>query len=85
MIKSAHPIRLAKIDHLVLKVHDLDRMIAFYIDVLGCELEREAGSFGLAQLRAGASLLDLLDARSEFGLHSGSPPMARHPTWITSA
>ncbi len=79
MTATNNPIQLLKIDHLVLKVHNLDRMIAFYIDVLGCKLEREAGSFGLAQLRAGASLLDLLDARSKFGLQSGSPPDGKAP------
>lgn len=79
MTNNAQPIQLAKIDHLVLKVHDLDRMSAFYIDVLGCKLDREAGSFGLAQLRAGASLIDLLDARSDFGLRSGSPPDGKAP------
>ncbi|MEL7219361.1 MAG: VOC family protein [Pseudomonadota bacterium] len=79
MIGNENPIRPSKIDHLVLKVHDLDKMMAFYIDVLGCTIEREPGDFRLAQLRAGTSLIDLLDARSEFGLRSGSPPDGKAP------
>lgn len=55
------PIRVAVIDHVVLRTRRLNRMIAFYRDVLGCPVEREAGASGLAQLRAGHSLIDILD------------------------
>ena len=48
------------LDHLVLRVHDLGRMIRFYTDVLGCEVERRIEATGLVQLRAGQSLVDLL-------------------------
>lgn len=47
------------IDHVVLRVRDLDRMLAFYRDVLGCDVERRLDS-GLTQLRAGDSLIDLV-------------------------
>ncbi len=55
------PIQVAVIDHVVLRTKHLGRMIAFYRDVLGCPVEREAGASGLAQLRAGNSLIDILD------------------------
>lgn len=55
------PIQVAVIDHVVLRTQHLNRMIAFYRDVLGCPVEREAGASGLAQLRAGNSLIDILD------------------------
>ena len=35
------------IDHVVLRVSDLDRMVRFYRDVLGCHLERSQEAIGL--------------------------------------
>lgn len=55
------PIDIAVIDHVVLRTIHPARMIAFYRDVLGCPVEREAGDSGLTQLRAGNSLIDILD------------------------
>lgn len=53
-------IKLTAIDHVVFRVQDMDRMIGFYRDVLGAEIEREVPDFGLVQMRAGNSLIDLL-------------------------
>jgi len=50
------------IDHVVIRVTDMDRAIRFYTDVLGCIEERRVAGIGLVQLRAGRSLIDLLDA-----------------------
>ena len=50
------------IDHVVLRVADLERAIAFYEGVLGAKVERRSESFGLVQLRAGRSLIDLIKA-----------------------
>ncbi len=50
------------IDHVVLRVADLERAIAFYEGVLGAKVERRSESFGLVQLRAGRSLIDLIGA-----------------------
>ena len=55
-------ITVRNIDHIVLRVRDPKRMIAFYGEVLGCPLERKVESFGLYQLRAGNALIDLVDA-----------------------
>ena len=57
----ANPINIRLIDHVVFRVRDLKAMVSFYTDVLGCRLERGPGEFGLAQLRAGQSLIDLVD------------------------
>ena len=53
-----------KLDHVVLRVADLDRAIAFYRDVLGCAVERRVESIDLVQMRAGESLIDLIKAGS---------------------
>ena len=48
------------LDHVVLRVADMDRAIAFYEQVLGLHVERRLESIGLVQLRAGASMIDLV-------------------------
>lgn len=55
------PFNISQIDHVVLRVQDLPRALAFYCGVLGCAEERRVPQFGLVQLRAGASLIDLVD------------------------
>ncbi len=50
------------LDHVVLRVADLDRAIRFYCEVLGCTEERRVERIGLVQLRAGAALIDLIPA-----------------------
>ncbi len=67
-------IRIREIDHLVLRVVDMDRMLRFYCDVLGCSIERRVDSIGLVQLRAGRSLLDLVPVDSELGRAGGAAP-----------
>jgi glyoxylase I family protein len=54
--------RIAGLDHVVLRVANLDRAIEFYEKVLGCHVERTLGQPRLVQLRAGASLIDLVPA-----------------------
>ena len=53
------------IDHVVLRAGDVKAMIAFYSDILGCTVERSLPGIGLYQLRAGASLIDIIDAEAE--------------------
>lgn len=67
-------IRIREIDHLVLRVIDLDRMLRFYCDVLGCSIERRVDGIGLVQLRAGRSLLDLVPVDGELGRAGGAAP-----------
>ncbi|AND67744.1 lactoylglutathione lyase [Dyella thiooxydans] len=67
-------IRIGEIDHVVLRVCDLDAMQRFYCDVLGCREERRQDEIGLVQLRAGASLIDLVSVDGRIGRHGGAPP-----------
>ena len=67
-------IHIRQIDHLVLRVVDLDRMLRFYCDALGCKVERRQDNIGLVQLRAGASLIDLVPVDGEIGRAGGAPP-----------
>ena len=54
------PVTVTGLDHVVLRVTDMDRAIAFYGAVLGCPIERRLESIGLVQLRAGTSMIDLV-------------------------
>lgn len=67
-------IRIREIDHLVLRVVDLERMLGFYRDVLGCAVERRQDELGLVQLRAGRSLLDLVPVDGQIGRRGGAAP-----------
>jgi catechol 2,3-dioxygenase-like lactoylglutathione lyase family enzyme len=57
---AASPVRVAGLDHVVLRVADMDRAITFYEQVLGLHVERRLEAIGLVQLRAGASMIDLV-------------------------
>lgn len=70
------PFVMRGIDHIVLRVADLPRMLAFYRDVLGCTDEREQAAIGLYQLRAGASLIDLVTIDGKLGARGGAAPGA---------
>ncbi|ARP86720.1 VOC family protein [Bordetella genomosp. 9] len=67
------------IDHVVLRVRDLPRMIDFYERVLGCRLVHRQDEIGLVHLQAGASLIDLVDAAGPLGLKGGDAPLREAP------
>ena len=65
---------LAAIDHVVFRVKDMQAMIRWYGEVLGARVERELPEFGLVQLRAGTSLIDLVDVDGRIGRQGGAAP-----------
>jgi glyoxylase I family protein len=68
------PFELRAIDHIVLRVRDLDASLKFYCDVLGCTLDKAQEKIGLWQVRAGASLIDLLPLDGALGRMGGAGP-----------
>jgi len=62
------------LDHVVLRVNNVEQMKVFYRDVLGCSIERERPDIGLTQLRAGRSLIDMVAVDSELGKRGGARP-----------
>lgn len=66
--------RILQIDHLVLRVASLEKMLRFYCEVLGCSVERRQEEIGLVQLRAGSSLIDLVPVDGKLGRVGGSAP-----------
>lgn len=51
------------LDHVVVRVRELERMVAFYRDALGCVEERRLDRLSLVQMRAGRSMIDLVAGR----------------------
>ena len=70
------PFTLLGIDHVVLRISDLAKSLAFYVDALGCEVEKRQEDIGLIQLRAGASLIDLVPIDGKLGRAGGAAPGA---------
>ena len=67
------------IDHVVLRVTDLERSLDFYTRVLGCPVERRRDDLGLVQLRAGSSLIDLVPVSGVIGKRGGGAPAPDAP------
>lgn len=65
---------IRSLDHLVLRVTDLQAMMAFYTDVLGCPVEKIQADLGLYQLRAGTALIDLVPVDGPLGAKGGAAP-----------
>jgi catechol 2,3-dioxygenase-like lactoylglutathione lyase family enzyme len=68
------PFSPREIDHVVLRVASLERSVDFYVNVLGCAVERHQEAIGLMQLRAGRSLIDLVPVDGKLGRMGGAPP-----------
>lgn len=66
-------IEVQGLDHVVLRVADLERSMRFYRDALGCVLERSIEKLGLYQMRAGDALIDLVPVDSPLGRPGGAP------------
>lgn len=58
--RFAIPFKLGGLDHIVLRVLDMNRALDFYCGVLGAVEERRIEDMGLVQLRAGSSMIDLM-------------------------
>lgn len=67
-------IKVLGIDHIVLRTTDLQAMLRFYRDALGCQIERTLEDLGLVQLRAGTALIDIVPVDSKLGKAGGGPP-----------
>ncbi len=66
------PFKLACLDHVVLRVPDKGRALAFYQDVLGAQIERTLERIGMVQLRVGASIIDLVDLNGDWLKSAGA-------------
>lgn len=67
------PFDLQGLDHVVLLVRDMAEALRFYGEVIGCTVDRDLAGLAMVQLRAGASLIDLVDIGSAKGQWARPP------------
>lgn len=68
------PYRLGGVDHVVVRCKDIQSMLGFYRDLLGCRLAKHNEPLGLWHLDAGGSMIDLVDMNGKLGAAGGPPP-----------
>jgi catechol 2,3-dioxygenase-like lactoylglutathione lyase family enzyme len=70
----SHPIAVRGFDHIVLRVRDKDRMLGFYVGVLGLAVDRDRPELGLTHVRAGPQMIDLVTLDGPLGRQGGAGP-----------
>lgn len=56
------PFTIDRLDHVLVIVNGMAESLDFYEGVLGCNVESRLPDYGMVELRAGSSHLDLVDA-----------------------
>ena len=69
-------INIRSVDHVVLRVRDVEAVGRFYIDVLGGSWDRRRDDIGLHHLRLGDLMIDLVPVDGQLGRMGGAPPGA---------
>jgi catechol 2,3-dioxygenase-like lactoylglutathione lyase family enzyme len=67
-------INIQSVDHVVLRVADVERVGSFYIDVLGGNWDRRRHDLGLHHLRLGDVMIDLVPVAGPLGRLGGPAP-----------
>ena len=70
----SHPIAIQGFDHIVLRIRDKERMLAFYTGVLGLSVDRDRPEIGLTHVRAGPQMIDLVTLDGPLGKMGGAAP-----------
>jgi glyoxylase I family protein len=74
MSSSSPKFEVQRIDHVVLRVTDLQRSVEFYNRILGCIVIKENPDRGLVHRKAGASVIDLVSIDGPIGRQGGCAP-----------
>jgi catechol 2,3-dioxygenase-like lactoylglutathione lyase family enzyme len=67
-------LKLRGIDHVVLRVKDIELMRRFYCDILGATHVAYRPEFGMSHLRVGAAMIDLVELSGPLGKAGGAGP-----------
>lgn len=65
---------IQQIDHIVLRVQDMQRSVEFYTQVLGCSISKHNEELAMIHLAAGGSMIDLVDIEGPLGAKGGGAP-----------
>ena len=71
---DSRPFSPISLDHVVIRAIAIEPMLHFYRDVLGCAVAKHNEPLGLWHLRAGPTMIDLIDMTGSLGLTGGPPP-----------
>ena len=66
-------VTICGIDHVVLRVRDIERMRKFYCDVLGAHHVAYRPELGMSHLRVGSAMIDLVEVDGPLGKPGGAP------------
>lgn len=66
--------KVQHIDHVVLRVEDMERSVDFYTQVLGCSIKKRNDQYAMIHLTAGGSMIDLVDVNGPLGAMGGGAP-----------
>jgi catechol-2,3-dioxygenase len=66
-VRSKPPFELEAVDHLLLLVAGMPEALGFYEGVLGAQVTSRIPQYGMVELRAGISNIDLVDISSSEG------------------
>lgn len=67
-------LKLRGIDHVVLRVRDIEQMRRFYCDVLGATHVAYRARLGMSHLRVGDAMIDLVEIDGPLGKPGGAAP-----------
>jgi glyoxylase I family protein len=67
-------INVQSVDHVVLRVADVEKVGSFYINVLGGRWDRRRDDIGLHHLRLGEMMIDLVPVDGQLGRMGGAAP-----------
>ncbi len=79
------PFSLKTIDHVVLRVRDMQKSLHFYTQIVGCDIAKRRPDLGLMHLHAGAAMIDLVDVNGQLGKKAAMRPILTGKMSITSA
>lgn len=66
--------RIRNIDHVVLRVRDMDKSLDFYTRILGCEVAKRNEQYQMIHLKAGTAMIDIIDVNGPLGIQGGEGP-----------
>ncbi len=72
------PFEIKHLDHIVLRVEDMQASLDFYTRTLGCPIRKRRDDLGMIHLGAGTSMIDLVDAQGPLGRQGGGLADPRH-------